>query len=78
MLAVNGYYDGVAIKTLEDLEAKPNQRLIITVMDDFIEPDGNTQKKSMRGALAQYADPSLIEKEKGAWERSVVEKYGNA
>ena len=77
MLAVNGYYDGVAIKTLEDLDVKPNQMLIITVMDDFIEPAENIQKKSMRGILAEYADQALIEKEKGAWEHAMVEKYGN-
>jgi hypothetical protein len=30
----------------------------------------------MRGALAEYADPALIEKEKGAWERAAVDKHG--
>ena len=35
-------------------------------------------EKGMRGVLAQYANPVLAEKEKGAWERAMVEKYGNA
>ena len=77
MLAVQGYYDGTTIKPLEKISAKPNQRVIITIMDEFVEPVRTIQKKGMRGALARYANPSLAEKEKGAWERAVVEKYGN-
>ena len=38
MLAVQGYYDGVTIKPLEKIAAKPNQRVIITIMDEFVEP----------------------------------------
>lgn len=33
-------------------------------------------KKGACGILSQYADPGLREKEKGAWERAMVEKYG--
>lgn len=77
MLSVQGYYDGVGIKILEKITAKPNQRVIITVMDEFVEPIKVVKDKGMRGALSEYADLSLIEKEKGAWERAVVEKYGN-
>ena len=78
MLAVKGYYDGTVVKPLEKMIAKPNQRVIITIMDEFIEPDNAVQKRSMRGALARYADPELAEKEKGAWERAAVENYGHA
>ena len=74
MLAVQGYYDGVTIKPLEKIEAKPNQRVIITIMDEFVEPVRTVRKRGMRGVLAQYADPALREKEKGAWERAVAEK----
>ena len=77
MLAVQGYYDGTAIQTLEKINARPNQRVIITIMDEFLTPAINTERKSMRGVLAQYADPTLAEKEKGAWESAVVKKYGN-
>ena len=77
MLAVQGYYDGTSIQTLETINAKPNQRVIITIMDEFITPSVNSQKKSMRGILSEYADPKLAEKEKGAWERAMVEKHGN-
>ncbi len=78
MLAVQGYYDGAMIKPLEKIAAKPNQRVIITIMDEFVEPVKTIRKKGMRGALARYANPSLAENEKGAWERAAVEKYGNA
>ena len=78
MLAVQGYYDGVTIKPLEKIAAKPNQRVIITIMDEFVEPVKAVRKKGMRGVLAQYANPELREREKGAWERAVVEKYGDA
>ena len=78
MLAVQGYYDGVTIKPLEKITAKPNQRVIITIMDEFVEPVAPVRKKRMRGILAQYAKPELREKEKCAWARAVVEKYEDA
>ena len=77
MLAVQGYFDGMVIKPLEKMTAKPNQRVIITIMDDFVEPAKCVHKKGVRGILAQYADPALAEKEKGAWKCAVAEKYGN-
>ena len=54
MLAVQGYYDGTAIQTLEKINARPNQRVIITIMDEFLTPAINAERKSMRGVLAQY------------------------
>ena len=77
MLAVQGYYDGAVFKPLEKITAKPNQRVIITIMDEFVEPANVARQKGMRGALAQYADPALAKKEKDAWERGAAEKHGN-
>ncbi len=77
MMAVQGYYDGTNIRPLEALNVKLNQKVIITVLDDFVEPAPLNAKKGMRGVLAEYANSSLREKEKGAWERAVVERYGN-
>ena len=77
MLTVQGYFDGVAIRPLEKMVAKPNQRVIITLVDEFVEPAKAVPHKSIRGILSQYADPSLLEKEKGAWERAVVDRYGH-
>lgn len=79
MLALEGYYDGKTIQPLEKINAKKNQRLIITVLDDFISETPKTEKKkTARGALAEYANPDLREQEKTAWEKAVTEKYGNA
>ena len=77
MLAVQGYYDGTAIRPLEKITARPNQRVIITIMDDFVEPVRAEPGAGMRGALAQYADPARREQEKGAWERAAGEKHGD-
>lgn len=77
MLAVQGYYDGMAIRPLETITAKPNQKVIITVMDEFVDSSASKSKKGIRGILSQYADPALSAKEEGAWERAVVDKYGN-
>lgn len=79
MLALQGYYDGETIQPLEKINAKKNQRLIITVLDDFIPETRKPKKeKTMRGALAEYANPNLREQEKTAWEKAVIEKYGHA
>ena len=79
MIAIQGYYDGQTIRPLEDFSAVKNQRVIITIMDEFVETTRKQEaKKSARGILSKYANPDLIPKEEGAWERAVVEKYGNA
>lgn len=79
MLALQGYYDGETIQPLEKINAKKNQRLIITVLDDFIPETTKTEKKkTARGSLAEYADPDLREQEKTAWEKAVTKRYGNA
>lgn len=77
MQSVKGYYDGTNIRPLEEMTVKPNQRVIITIMDEFIDPPLIAPKKGMRGILAQYADPELAEKEKGAWECAAAEKHDN-
>ena len=75
MLAVQGYYDGSNVRPLQDIVAKPNQRVIITILDEFVEPVRQVRKKSLRGVLAKYVDPSLAKQEKGAWEREAARKY---
>ena len=78
MISVKGYFDGMHIKPLENFEIKPNQKVIITVMDEFVEHKKKVSAKSLRGALSEYANPALREQEEGAWGRAVAEKYGNA
>lgn len=36
MLAINGYYDGNGFVTEGNVAVKPNQRVIITLLDDYI------------------------------------------
>ena len=76
MLAIEGYYDGEIVRTVEKIQAKKNQKLIITILDEFVEELPQKEKsQTVRGMLA---DPSLREQEATAWEKAVVEKYGNA
>lgn len=88
MLAVQGYYDGAAIRLLEKIVAKPNQRVIVTVLDDFVEQKDELSKeerkiliKKERGSLPQYAKKGksideIMELESKAWEQAATEKYG--
>lgn len=69
MLALQGYYDGQKIQTSEAIPAKKNQKVIITVLDEFIEETPAKKKNSARGLLSEYADTKLWEKEKTAWEK---------
>ncbi len=73
---IQGYYDGEVIKPLEQINALPNQRVIITITDEFVDSETKSRKKGMRGVLARYANPELQECEKEAWERATVDKYG--
>ena len=76
MLVVQGYYDKGVIKPLEKLVAKPKQKVLITVLDEIVEPQ-KTKKKSLRGVLAKYANPNLTELEKDAWQKAVLKKYSD-
>ncbi|MBR0090474.1 MAG: hypothetical protein IJP92_02130 [Lachnospiraceae bacterium] len=78
MEAVQGYYDGAGIRLLEKVKAKPNQKVVVTIMDEFIVPERPERKKSMFGALSKYANPELMKQEKGAWARAVVKKHGHS
>lgn len=78
MFALQGYYDGNAVQTMEKIHAQKNQKLIITILDEFIEEmPVHREKKSARGLLEKYANPALRDQEKKAWEKAVVEKYEN-
>lgn len=76
-MTVQGYYDGTTIQLLENITAKPNQKVMITIMDEFVEPAQRTQVKNLRGILSEYANPALVGQEKEAWERAASEKYGH-
>lgn len=78
MLALQGYYDGEKIQTLETVQAEKNQKVIITVLDEFVEELPDKKGHSARGMLSEYADTELWDKEKTAWEKAVAEKYADA
>lgn len=59
MLALQGYYDGNAVQTLEKINAKKNQKLIITVLDEFMDEAPKKNSTSARGSLAKYANTDL-------------------
>lgn len=49
---------------------KKNQKLIITILDEFVEePPQKEKPQTVRGMLAKYADPSLGEQEAVALEK---------
>lgn len=56
---------------------KKNQKLIITILDEFIEEIPKKSNTSARGSLAKYANTALWEKENTAWEDEMEEKHGN-
>lgn len=88
MLAVQGYYDGVSFHALENLKLKKNQQVIITILDNIIEPKKKDNEERLEkiealgGSLAKYAIKDgrsideIMELESKAWEQAVVEKYG--
>lgn len=78
MLALQGYYDGKTIQALETIQAKKNQKVIITILDEFVEETSNKKEHSVRGRLSKYANPKLQEEEKTAWKKAVAEKYADA
>ena len=75
LIAVKGYYDGESIRTLEKVNAHKNQKVIITILDEYVEDEKHSAAESARGMLAEYANPALWEQEEGAWERAVSENY---
>ena len=44
MLSVNGYYDGTGYVTEGNVAVMPNQRVIITYLDEFEKPKRNLKK----------------------------------
>ena len=59
-------------KILRDREV---EIIVMPKSDDENERRFDTERKSMMGCLSQYANPSLIEQEKDAWEQAANEKY---
>lgn len=65
MLALHGYFDGNEVRTLVKIHARKNQKLIITILDEFIDESSlkDSKKQSARGLLSEYANPELQKEE---------------
>lgn len=67
MISVNGYFDGTACVPLEKIDAKPFQRVIITVLDASL-PPSEKEQGSINEGLA------LLKKFTGCIDREIDEK----
>lgn len=73
MTTIAAYFDGKSVQTLEEAPMKRNQRLLITVLDEFL--DNGAGVKSLRGGLSRYANAELRSQESSAWASAVEEKH---
>ncbi|MCH5282266.1 MAG: hypothetical protein J1E59_01255 [Treponema sp.] len=76
-MTVQGYYDGTHYVALEQVDIKPNQKVTITVLDDFMPQDEREKRvDALFGCLQQYANPALREREREAWCMAAEDKHG--
>lgn len=57
MLVLNGYFDGNTVRTFEPIVAQKNQKVTLTVLDDFVEETG-----------IHHLDDEIIDKYFGMWQ----------
>lgn len=84
MKSVNGFYDGQSVRFLEHTPILKNQRLIITVMDEFVDdkPVKDNVNNSKREAFLRLEkwrrenEESLNFDWKKEVEEAIDEKYG--
>ena len=67
-MSLIGYYDGTVVRVDEPLQM--NQKVIVIPIESEI-----NLGESAAGGLHKYANPALIEKEKGAWGKAAIEKH---
>ena len=59
MIAVQAYYDGANIRPLEAVAMKQNQKIILTVMDEYMDLESSKEKfpfDIFSGGLMYIAD----------------------
>ncbi len=67
MQALRGYYDGKEIVPLEKISIKPNQKVIITILDEYVSSEAKPYKKyigKLNAASFQEISEALKETEK--------------
>jgi hypothetical protein len=60
MLAVKGFYDGENFKSLEKVNAKKNQKVIITILDEEIEKNNVNKIKPHRKFMGKWNNQDFI------------------
>jgi len=63
------------LNTLSDEQLNKIIELILVFQNEKNEKNFHGKKFEAMGILNEYANPEMIQFEKGAWERAVVEKY---
>lgn len=60
MQALKGYYDGRYFKAIDKVNIKKNQKVIITVLEEFID-EGNNQDKAYKKYIGKLSDENYSE-----------------
>lgn len=60
MLALKGYFNGKEFIPLDKVDAKPNQKVIITVLDEYISTE-NQPEKSYKKYFGKLSTESFNE-----------------
>ena len=61
MLSINGYYDGREFVPLDNSLPKKNQKVIITILDEFMKPEGDKPFRKYVGKLAPESTREVME-----------------
>ncbi|MCX7749335.1 MAG: hypothetical protein N2645_20950 [Clostridia bacterium] len=63
MLALKGYFNGKEFVPLEKADVKPNQKIIITILDEYIKTDEKPEKpyKKFIGKLSRESFDEISE-----------------
>ena len=51
--------------------------IVLPAQSETVKNTTTLKRGTAFGCLKKYANPTLIEQEKGAWERAVTERYAN-
>jgi hypothetical protein len=63
MLALKGYFNGKEFVPLDKVDIKPNQKVIITVLDEYLNPEEECEKsyKKYVGKLSSESFQEIVE-----------------
>lgn len=75
MLVLNGYFDGNTVRTFEPIVAQKNQKVTLTVLDDFVTTDDDFLQ-SVSNLKKEYSD-IFGDKDEAASLDAEIEKINN-